>query len=141
MVTIGKNVWLWLKNYNYNLLLLSHLKIHPILNFHLMSILGKAMIYILMLIEGMVKPLLLLVNNPILFFNNTKHNKNIINLYGLFIIGVIFCILDIARSDTFGLIIMDDVFLCCCLPVVLPIIYFMRNPKHLISVLRDHNLM
>ena len=94
-----------------------------------------------MLIEGMAKPLLLLVNNPILFFNNTKHNKNIINLYGLFIIGVIFCILDIARSDTFGLIIMDDVFLCCCLPVVLPIIYFMRNPKHLISVLRDHNLM
>ena len=106
-----------------------------------MLIIGKAMIHILMLKGVTIKPLLLLVNNPILFFNNTKHNKNIINLYGLFIIGVIFCILDIARSDTFGLIIMDDVFLCCCVPVVLPIIYFMRNPKHLISVLQDHNIM
>ena len=98
------------------------------------------MICTLLLIEVMINPFTF-VNNPMLFFNNTKHNKNIINLYGLFIIGVIFCILDIARSDTFGLIIMDDGFLCCCSPVILPIIYFWRNPKHLISVLQDHNLM
>ena len=29
----------------------------------------------------------------------------------------------------------------CCFPVLLPTIYFMRNPKHLISVLHDHNLI
>ena len=28
----------------------------------------------------------------------------------------------------------------CCAPVLLSTIYFMRNPKHLISVLQDHNL-
>jgi hypothetical protein len=28
----------------------------------------------------------------------------------------------------------------CFIPVLLPVIYFMRNPKHLKSVLQDHKL-
>ena len=81
-------------------------------------------------------------------FNNSKYNKNIVSFFGLFIIGVLFYII-------FGVInilirqgwITDlhgsmDLFVHCCFwPVVLPTIYFMRNPKHLKSVLQDHNLM
>ena len=80
--------------------------------------------------------------------NNSKHNKNIINSYGLFIIGVIFCImLVLNRLFSFGWITQSNVIYhysfasFCCAPVILSTIYFMRNPKHLISVLQDHNLM
>ena len=81
--------------------------------------------------------------------NNSKHNKNIINSYGLFIIGVIFCIFFVLiRLSRFGWIPQSNVTyhlsfaLFCSAPVIVSTIYFMRNPKHLISVLQDHkNLM
>ena len=81
--------------------------------------------------------------------NNSKHNKNIINSYGLFIIGVIFCIFFVLiRLSRFGWISQSNLNYhlsfasLCCAPVILATIYFMRNPKHLISVLQDHkNLM
>ena len=80
--------------------------------------------------------------------NNSKHNKNIINSYGLFIIGVIFCILLVLnRLFSFGWINQSNAIYhysyasFCFAPVILSTVYFMRNPKHLISVLQDHNLM
>ena len=81
--------------------------------------------------------------------NNSKHNKNIINSYGLFIVGVTFCIfLVLVILSKFGWITQSNVFYhlsfasFCCIPVILSTVYFMRNPKHLISVLQDHkNLM
>ena len=81
-------------------------------------------------------------------FNNSKYNKNIISFFGLFIIGVLYYIIFGAVNilvregwitDLHGSM---DLFVHCCIwPVVLPTIYFMRNPKHLKSVLQDHNLM
>ena len=76
--------------------------------------------------------------------NNTKHNKNIFSVYGVFVISL-------SLSIAFGLVISSRhswvtvsqaaiyIYLFSCLfPVLLPTIYFMRNPKHLISVLQDH---
>ena len=81
--------------------------------------------------------------------NNSKHNKNIINSYGLFIIGAICCIfLVLIRLSRYGWIPQSNVTYhlsfasFCSAPVIISTIYFMRNPKHLISVLQDHkNLM
>ena len=79
-------------------------------------------------------------------FNNHKYNKNIINLSGLFIIGMIFGIgFGLCFSSRFGWIMHHQAILFtfvhfCCVPVLLPTIYFMRNPNHLIFVLREHNL-
>ena len=79
--------------------------------------------------------------------NNSKYNKNVISFFGLFMIGVLFYII-------FGVNILIrqgwitqlhgsmDLFVHYCIwPVVLPTIYFMRNPKHLKSVLQDFNLI
>ena len=83
---------------------------------------------------------------PSVLFNHSKYNKNIINLSGLFIIGMIYCIgLAFGFSSRFDFVVFPQGILyvfvhCCCVPVLLPTVYFMRNPKHLISVLRDHNL-
>ena len=85
--------------------------------------------------------------SPLFKPNNSKYNKNVISFFGLFIIGVLFYII-------FGVNILIrqgwitqlhgsmDLFVHYCIwPVVLPTIYFMRNPKHLKSVLQDFNLM
>ena len=83
---------------------------------------------------------------PSVLLNHSKYNKNIINLSGLFIIGMIYCIgLAFGFSSRFDFIVFPQGILyvfvhCCCVPVLLPTIYFMRNQEHLISVLRDHNL-
>ena len=83
---------------------------------------------------------------PAVLFNNHKYNKNIINLSGIFIIGMIYSIgLCLGFSTRFGWIMYQQAILFtfvhfCCVPVLLPTIYFIRNPNHLISVLRDHNL-
>ena len=85
----------------------------------------------------------LTLRSPFLL-NNSKHNKNIINSCGLFIIGVTFCIfIVIIILSRFGWITQSNVFYhlsfasFCCFPVILSTIYFMRNPKNLISVLRS----
>ena len=78
-------------------------------------------------------------------FNNHKYNKNIINLSGLFIIGMIFGIgFGLCFSSRFGWIMHHQAILFtfvhfCCVPVLLPTIYFMKKPNHLIFVLREHN--
>ena len=81
--------------------------------------------------------------------NNKKYNKSIISFAGLFIIGVLCYILfgiNIVIRQGQGWITefhgsMDLFVHYCIWPVVLPAIYFIRNPKHLKSVLQDHNLM
>ena len=83
--------------------------------------------------------------------NNSKSNKNIVSLSVLFIFGMITYVglgLNILtrfgwiQINGTGLRVMMDYFVYfCCSPVLLPTIYFMRNPKHLISVLHDHNLI
>ena len=85
---------------------------------------------------------------PTVLFNNSKHNKNIGTLNWIFIVGVIFYILMFVYriSTPLGWITVSQSAMygfvhCCCVPVLLPTIYFMRNPKHFISVLQDHNLM
>ena len=71
-------------------------------------------------------------------FNNHKYNKNIINLSGVFIIGLIFGIgFGLCFSSRFGWMMHSQAILYtfvhyCCVPVLLPTIYFMRNPSHLI---------
>ena len=52
----------------------------------------------------------------------------------------------LAISTRFGVITVSQGLMYffvyfCCIPILLPTIYFMRNPKHLISVLQDHNIM
>ena len=52
----------------------------------------------------------------------------------------------LAISTRFGVITVSQgamyfFVLFCCIPIFLPSVYFMRNPKHLISVLQDHNMM
>ena len=84
--------------------------------------------------------------SPTFFPNNTKHNKNIFSLYGVFVIGLSISIaLGLGISSRFGWVTVSQVsilyfFQFCLFPVLLPTVYFMRNPKHLISVLQDHNL-
>ena len=76
---------------------------------------------------------------PAVLLNNHKYNKNIINLSGLFIIGMIYSIgLVLGFSRRFGWIIYPQAILYtfvhfCCVPIILPTIYFMRNQKHLIK--------
>ena len=83
--------------------------------------------------------------SPALFPNNTKHNKNIFSLYGVFVIGLSISIaLSLGISSRFGWVTVSQAaiyfyFNFCLFPVLLPTVYFMRNPKHLISVLQDHN--
>ena len=85
--------------------------------------------------------------SPALFPNNAKHNKNIFSLYGVFVIGLsIFIALGLGISSRYGWVTVSQVaiyffFHFCLFPVLLPTVYFMRNPKHLISVLQDHNLL
>ena len=79
--------------------------------------------------------------------NNSKHNKNIITINGIFIIGLIFYFnMGLSISTRFGVITISQGQLhffaaFCCLPIPLPAIDFVRNPKHIISVLQDHNFM
>jgi hypothetical protein len=78
-------------------------------------------------------------------FNNTKHNKNIFSLYGIFVTSLSISItLGLGISSRFGLVTVSQAaiyffFYFCLFTVLLPTIHFMRNPKHLISVLQDHN--
>ena len=86
-------------------------------------------------------------------FNTSKSNKNIVGLSALFIFGVIIYVgLGLNIMTRFGWIhvtthgtdlrgMIDYFVYFCCFPVLMPTIYFMRNPKHLISVLHDHNLI
>ena len=80
-------------------------------------------------------------------FNIAKYNKNLISFLGIsFLVTFFLVITGIAVGSRYGWISLVQTQLYgfigfCCLPVILPTIYFMRNPNHLIIVMRDLNLL
>ena len=80
-------------------------------------------------------------------YNNTKSNKNIINFGGIAILSTIFIIIAyfiiISRFGgiTVSALIVPAYIVQCCAPILLPTMYFIWEPKHLISVLKDLNIM
>ena len=83
---------------------------------------------------------------PITMFNTSKSNKNLINFTGVLLIGVMLIIISyFPFASRMGWISQREgniyiVVPLCCIPVVLPTIYFMYKPKHLVKVLKDLNL-
>ena len=79
-------------------------------------------------------------------FNTTKYNKNLISFSGISILIVLLVVLGVfavgSRSSWIshnqGITYVYINF--CCLPVVLPTIYFIKNPNHLIVAMKDLNL-
>ena len=79
-------------------------------------------------------------------FNTTKYNKNLISFSGISILIVLLVLLGVfavgSRSSWIshnqGIIYVYINF--CCLPVVLPTIYFIKNPNHLIVAMKDLDL-
>ena len=88
------------------------------------------------------------IANPIQVhtFNISKYNENLISFVGIsFLVTYIIVITGIAIGSRYGLsLVQAQLYLYivfCCLPVILPTTYFMRNPNHFISVMRDLNLL
>ena len=84
---------------------------------------------------------------PITMFNTSKSNKNLINFTGMILISVMFIIIGyFPLASRLGWISQRNgntyLFVpICCIPVILPTIYFMSNPKHLIRVLTDLQIL
>ena len=80
-------------------------------------------------------------------FNIAKYNENLISYPGIsFLVTFLLVMIGIALISRYGWISLDLTQLYwyigfCCFPVILPTIYFMRNPNHLIIVMRDSNLL
>ena len=79
-------------------------------------------------------------------FNTTRYNKNLISFSGVSILIVLLVLLGVfavgSRSSWIthnqGIIYVYINF--CCLPVILPTIYFIKNPNHLIVAMKDLDL-
>ena len=77
----------------------------------------------------------------VLFFNNHKFNQNLISSTGLTLLFVIilivgpFFIWNLRFADDFESFVFKT-HIYYCLPIALPIGYFMVNPKHLIPALK-----
>ena len=84
---------------------------------------------------------------PVQAFNITKYNKNLISFPGIsFLVTYFLLMTGLAVGSRYGWISLVQLQLYwyigfCCFPVIIPTIYFMRNPNHLISVMRDLNLL
>ena len=80
-------------------------------------------------------------------FNITQYNKNLISFPGIsFLVTYFLLMTGLAVGSRYGWISLVQTQLYwyigfCCFPVIIPTIYFMRNPNHLISVMRDLNLL
>ena len=80
-------------------------------------------------------------------FNITQYNKNLISFPGIsFLVTYFLLMTGLAVGSRYGWISLVQLQLYwyigfCCFPVIIPTIYFMRNPNHLISVMRDLNLL
>ena len=88
------------------------------------------------------------IANPIQVhtFNISKYNENLISFVGIsFLVTYVIVITGIAIESRYGLsLVQTQLYLYIvfwCLPVILPTTYFMRNPKHFISVMRDLNIL
>ena len=77
----------------------------------------------------------------VLFFNNRKFNQSLINSTGLTLLFVTilivgsFSIWNLRFADDFESLVFKT-HIYYCLPIALPIGYFMVNPKHLIPALK-----
>ena len=84
---------------------------------------------------------------PVQAFNITKYNKNLISFPGIsFLVTYFLLMTGLAVGSRYGWISLVQLQLYwyigfCCFPVIIPTIYFMRNPNHLIIVMRDLNLL
>ena len=82
-----------------------------------------------------------------LSFNVTKNNKNLISFAGISILVVFFLVFSgIVSLFRFGWITANQIQFYvfvqqCCLPVILPTVYFIRKPNHLVVVLKDLNIL
>ena len=80
---------------------------------------------------------------PMVQFNNRKNNKNLISFTGVLVLfGItIAAIIPTSVSAQYGIIsaefiVMYFYILSCCLPIGLPTMYFMFQPKHFFCVLK-----
>ena len=80
-------------------------------------------------------------------FNVSKYNENLISFSGIFILGAFLLLMSgIAAGSRFGWISLNQsnyfwYINVCCLPVILPTIYFGRKPNNLVVVMKDLNLL
>ena len=80
-------------------------------------------------------------------YNVSRYNENLINFSGIFIVGAFLLLLSgIAVGSRFGWISLNySIYYWyinfCCLPVILPTIYFVRKPNQLVVVLKDLTLL
>jgi hypothetical protein len=79
-------------------------------------------------------------------FNTTKYNKNLISFSGISILILLLVLLGVfavgSRSSWISHI-QGQIYVYinfCCLPIILPTIYFIRKPNHLIVAMKDLNL-
>ena len=79
--------------------------------------------------------------------NVSKYNENLISFSGIFILGAFLLLLSgIAFGSRFDWISLNQsnyfwYINFCCLPVILPTIYFGRKPNHLVVVMKDLNML
>ena len=79
--------------------------------------------------------------------NTSAKNNSLLSFSGVLILTIDFVlIICFALGSRRGWITLDQSEICMyvhflCTPVVLPIIYFMRNQNHLVVVLKDLNLL
>jgi hypothetical protein len=80
-------------------------------------------------------------------FNIGKYNENLISFPGIsFLVLYFLALLGVAVGSRYGWISLVQIQLYwyvgfCCLPVILPTVYFTQNPNHLIIVMRDLDLL
>ena len=82
---------------------------------------------------------------PLARLNNNKYNENLISFTGVLVISAIFIfsiIIPTSGAIHYGLIGVDNTLtnlyvVMCSLPVILPALYFVFHPKHLVRILQD----
>ena len=85
---------------------------------------------------------------PKLIFNNRKYNENLISFMGVLVLIVILIVTLVPlayhhftngvseyHNNVNEFVVLYFYILLCCLPVALPSIYFVSNPRHLTIVL------
>ena len=85
---------------------------------------------------------------PKLIFNNRKYNENLISFMGVLVLIVILIVILVPLAyhhftngvseydnNVNEFVVLYFYILLCCLPVALPSIYFISNPRHLTIVL------
>jgi hypothetical protein len=88
-----------------------------------------------------------IVSDQEVLYNVRKYNKNLISFSGISIlVAFLFLMTVIAIGSRYGWIslIHSQYYWYInfyCLPVILPTIYFMRKPNHLVVVMKDLNLL